>query len=67
MLEPTELAVTAVNHCSMRNLLIAGYLEYRNSWLTIAAWAEHNGLTEEEARELHILMCHVCSHEHPDA
>lgn len=51
----------------MREILIKAYLDYRNNWLTVETWSEHNGLTIEEGNKFLLLAKQVCSHQHPDA
>lgn len=50
----------------MRDALIATWLDFRNNYLTIARYAEHNGLTEYEAEQLLKIAALVSSHDHPD-
>jgi hypothetical protein len=49
----------------MRETLIAAYLDFRNNYLTVEKYAEHNGLTEEQARKLIDLARDVFSSDHP--
>ncbi len=51
----------------MRDQLIAAYLDYRNNYLTIRAYAEHNGLNVVQAEILIALAREVASTKHPDA
>lgn len=51
----------------MRETLIAAYLDFRNNYLTVEKYAEHNGLTEEQAYKLIDLAKQVFESEHPDA
>ena len=51
----------------MRDLLIAAYLDYRNNYLTIAHYAECNGLTLSEGGALIGLAREVFNTPHPDA
>ena len=39
----------------MRTILINAYLDFRNNYLTIEKYAEHNGLTKTDAERLIIL------------
>lgn len=40
---------------STREYLAAQYVEFLNDYLTISKFAEHNGLTEDQARQIYIL------------
>ena len=51
----------------MRETLIAAYLDFRNNYLTVGKYAEHNGLTEEQAYKLIGLARDVFSSDHPEA
>ena len=51
----------------MRDKLIQAYLDWKNNYLSIATYAEHNGLTIEQACKLIALMKDVFTTEHPDA
>ena len=51
----------------MRDTLIAAYLDYRNNYLSVQTWAEHNGLTWAEGEQLLILARCVFDHPPPDA
>lgn len=51
----------------MRQTLINAYLDYRNNYLTIEKYAEHNGLTINEAERLMQLAQEIINHPHPDA
>lgn len=50
-----------------RALLTAIADEWTNDYLTPAAYAEHNGITEEQARTLITLAQEVRDSKHPDA
>lgn len=50
-----------------RDYLIELYLDYRNNYLTVATFAEHNGLTTEQGRAFIDLARTVSQSEHPDA
>jgi hypothetical protein len=50
-----------------RNILTAVYLEWRNNYLTIDKYAEHNGLLVNEAQRLIDLSRDVFYHQHPEA
>ena len=41
--------------------------DYRNNYLTVEKFAEHNGLTDKEACQLLDLARAVVSHAHPEA
>lgn len=49
-----------------RDYLIALYLDWVNNHITVGVFAEHHGLTVEEANTLITLMSKVRSHPHPD-
>ena len=51
----------------MRAQLIAAYLDYTNNYMTIAKFAEHNGLTMEQGQQLITLARSVYNTAHPDA
>lgn len=51
----------------MRDILINAYLDYWNNYLTVAKYAEHNGLTENEAKTLIDLARQVFNHPHPES
>lgn len=42
-----------------RTQLIELYLDYRNNYLTIAKFAEHNGITKDQAHSLIILALEI--------
>lgn len=50
----------------MRDILIAAYLEYRNDYLTVAKYAEHNGLTYEQGSKLIDLGRELFYSNHPE-
>ncbi len=49
-----------------RGFLTRIYVDWRNNYLTPAKFAEHNGLTEEEAERLIELSRSVFYSKHPD-
>ena len=51
----------------MRDILIKAYLEWKNDWLTISGFAEHHGLTDQQAYDLISLARSVFESEHPEA
>lgn len=51
----------------MRQTLINAYLDYYNNYLTVAKYAEHNGLTEDQARSLLQLAQKVYYSNHPES
>jgi len=51
----------------MRDQLIAAYLDWRNNYLSLDCYAEHNGLTVEQADSLLILAREVFTTSHPEA
>ena len=50
-----------------RENLIALYLEWRNNFLTIGAFADHYGLYDDEANELIRIARKAFERPHPDA
>ena len=50
-----------------REYLIDILDDYRNNYLTIKKFAEHNGLTDKEACQLIYLALDVVSHARPEA
>lgn len=54
-------------HRQACEVLAALYLDYVNNWLTVASFAEHNGLHKEEAEKLIKLGRIVANRPHPDA
>ena len=50
----------------MRETLIKVYLDWRNNYLSMATFADHNGLTISEAENLIALARQVFDHPHPD-
>lgn len=51
---------------SMRETLISAYLDWKNNYLSVETWAEHNGLTPEEGRRLIELSRDIAGHGHPE-
>ncbi len=51
----------------MRDVLIKAYLDYRNNYLTMEVYAEHNGMTVEQAAKLIHLGAELNFSKHPDA
>lgn len=51
----------------MRDILIAAYLDYRNNYLTIEKYAEHNGLSIEQGYALITLARDVFNSKHEEA
>lgn len=51
----------------MRNTLIEAYLDYVNNYLTVEVYAEHNGLTKEQALNLLALAKEVYDSRHPES
>jgi len=51
----------------MRDILINAYLDYVNNYLTIEKYAEHSGLTNDQAKRLIDLARDVSQYPHPDA
>ena len=50
-----------------RQYLTTHYLDYRNNYLTVAVFAEHNGLTEQQATNLLAIAKDVFYSNHPQA
>lgn len=50
-----------------RDFLCDLYCDYRNNYLTVARFSEHNGLLEKEGEALIALARDVFNHEHPEA
>jgi hypothetical protein len=55
------------NKQNARDYLLDLLDDYRNNYLTIEKFAEHNGLHSGEARELIALAVNIASHDHPEA
>jgi hypothetical protein len=51
---------------SMRETLINAYLDFRNNYLTVEKYAEHNGLHVQAARVLLDLAREVFNSKHPE-
>ena len=51
----------------MRKVLIDTYLDYVNNYLTVSTYAEHNGLTTDQALELLSIARKVFQSTHPEA
>lgn len=51
----------------MRDTLINTYLDYVNNYLSVAKYAEHNGLTNDQALELLSIARKVFQSTHPEA
>lgn len=66
-IERGEAKVIVEQRSSMRDTLIASYLDWRNNYLTIECYAEHHGLTMEQAKILVDLARVVFNSDHPDA
>jgi hypothetical protein len=50
-----------------RNYLIEQYLDFKNNYLTVALFAEHRGMTEEQGKTLIDLGRDLFNTKHPDA
>ena len=50
-----------------RDTLISIYMDWFNDYLTVETFAEHNGLTSEQAQVLIDLARDVAHSEHPEA
>lgn len=50
-----------------RDILIECYLDFFNDYLTVEKYAEHNGLTPEQAKTFLELAKQVENSEHPEA
>jgi hypothetical protein len=51
---------------NMRETLKGLYVEWRNNYLTVAKFAEHNGLTTEQGEKLIDLARDVYNSKHPE-
>lgn len=51
----------------MRQILIDAYLDWRNNYLFLETYAEHNGITKEQAEKFLALAKEVFDSKHPDA
>lgn len=51
----------------LRTTLIDAYLDMVNNYLSIAVWAEHNGLTLGQALRLRDLLFDISITDHPEA
>lgn len=51
----------------MRDKLIDVYHDWVNNYLTLPVYAEHNGLTLDQARTLMLLATEVALSKHPEA
>ena len=51
----------------MRTILINAYLDFRNNYLTIEKYAEHNGLSKNDAERLIILGQDIMNSSHPES
>lgn len=51
----------------MRDALINTYLDYVNNYLSISVYAEHNGLTNTQAKDLLDLARVIFQSTHPEA
>lgn len=50
----------------VRDYLIEQYLDYRNNYLSIENYAEHNGLRRREAENFILLAAAVFNTNHPE-
>lgn len=50
----------------MRDILIAFYYEYVNNFLTMVGFAEHHGLSVEDAMNLYLMGKRFSEEKHPD-
>jgi len=51
---------------SVREYMLKMYTEWRNDFLTYRGFAEHHGLTDEEAEQLIQLARIISEHPHPE-
>lgn len=51
----------------MRDILIKTYLDWVNNYVSVDTFAEHNGITKEQAYSLIALSRDVFRSSHPDA
>lgn len=52
---------------AMKYRLTQAYWDYVNNYLTVEKWAEHNGLTVEQAQALLAVMRDIANTPHPEA
>lgn len=52
---------------NIRETLSAQYVDFLNDYLTVAKFAEHKGLTEDQARQLIELGKSIYYSKHPEA
>jgi hypothetical protein len=50
----------------MREIIIQAYLDYLNNYLTVEKFAEHNGLTVDQATTFIALAKDVWQSKHPE-
>lgn len=50
-----------------RNYLEELYLDWINNYITIDKFAEHNGITHEQATKLIVLMQSIYNSNHPES
>ena len=51
----------------MRDILITAYLDFKNNYLSIEKYAEHNGLSYEQGKALITLARDVFNSKNPEA
>ena len=51
----------------MRDTLVSVYLDWRNNYLTVDKFAEHNGLSVQQAKDLITLATSVFESQHPES
>jgi hypothetical protein len=51
----------------MRHVLSTAYLDYLNNYLSVATYAEHNGLTVPQGQAFIALAKSIFESSHPDA
>lgn len=51
----------------MRKILINAYLDFVNNYLTIEKYADHNGLSIDEANVFMSVAKHVFNNPHPES
>lgn len=50
----------------LRDIIKEYYLDYRNNYLTVSKFAEHNGLNEEQVEEFLYLADLIDNSKHPE-
>jgi hypothetical protein len=71
VIQPMAVALVSVSIIQrfniMRDTLVNTYLDYVNNYLSISVYAEHNGLTNTQAKDLLDLARVIFQSTHPEA